>query len=79
MILTDLKKGEKAIITQVDESLLPMKLFELGCVPENTIEVLEIAPLGDPIYIKIDTSYLSIRKEMARYIYVEKLDTNATS
>ena len=36
----------------------------MGCLPGNIVEVLQIAPLSDPIYIKVNDSFLSIRKDL---------------
>ena len=43
----------------------------MGCLPGNELEVLQIAPLSDPIYIKVNDSFISIRKELAQQIEVE--------
>ena len=60
------------IITYVDLDKIPLKLLEMGCLPDNDIEIIQIAPLGDPIYINVNNgSHLAIRKEMAREIEVE--------
>ncbi|MGC4041038.1 MAG: FeoA family protein [Flavobacterium sp.] len=67
-----LKIGDKAIITNVDLDKIPLKLLEMGCLPDNDLEVLQIAPLGDPIYLNVNNgSHLAIRKETAREIEVE--------
>ncbi|NUY80236.1 ferrous iron transport protein A [Flavobacterium sp. MAH-1] len=66
-----LKKGEKAIITEIDSDTLPLKLLEMGCLPGNTVELLQIAPLGDPMYLDINGARLAIRKETAKHISVE--------
>jgi len=67
-----LKIGDKAIITYVDLDKIPLKLLEMGCLPDNPVEVLQIAPLGDPIYLNVNNgSHLAIRKETAREIEVE--------
>ena len=67
-----LKIGQKAIITFVDLDKIPLKLLEMGCLPDNELEVLQIAPLGDPIYLNVNKgSHLAIRKETAREIEVE--------
>ncbi|RZJ68459.1 MAG: ferrous iron transport protein A [Flavobacterium sp.] len=66
-----LKKGDKAIITEIDSDLLPLKLLEMGCLPGNSIELIQIAPLGDPLYLDINGSRLAIRKETAQYIQIE--------
>ena len=67
-----LKIGDKAIITYVDLDKIPLKLLEMGCLPDNHLEVLQIAPFGDPIYLNVNNgSHLAIRKETAREIQVE--------
>ena len=66
-----LKKGEQAIIKDFDIDAVPLKLLEMGCLPGNIVEVLQIAPLSDPIYIKVNDSFLSIRKDLAKEIEVE--------
>jgi ferrous iron transport protein A len=67
-----LKIGDKAIITDVDLDKIPLKLLEMGCLPDNDLEIIQIAPLGDPIYLNVNNgSHLAIRKETAREIGVE--------
>lgn len=70
-----LKKGEKATITSFDIEEIPLKLLEMGCLPGNTVQLLQIAPLGDPLYLDINGSHLAIRIETARQIAVEIMDT----
>ena len=76
MILTvnDLKRGDKCLIKDVATEQLPIKLLELGCLPGNTIELVEIAPLGDPLYLIINDTHMAIRKEMGQYIEVEPIN-----
>ena len=69
-----LRKGEKAIITDFDIETIPLKLLEMGCLPGNTVELLQIAPFGDPLYLDINGSHLAIRIETARQIAVELPD-----
>jgi ferrous iron transport protein A len=71
-----LKKGEKAIIKDFDIDLVPLKLLEMGCLPGNMVELLQIAPFGDPLYLNINGSHVAIRVETAREIEVEILKTN---
>lgn len=68
--LSLLKKGQKAIITEFDVDAIPLKLLEMGCLPGNEVQLLQIAPLGDPIYINVNDSHVSIRKETAAEIGV---------
>ncbi len=67
-----LQIGDIATITNVDLDKIPLKLLEMGCFPNNTLEVVQIAPFGDPIYLNVNNgSHLAIRKETAREIEVE--------
>ncbi len=67
-----LQIGDIATITNVDLDKIPLKLLEMGCFPNNTLEVIQIAPFGDPIYLNVNNgSHLAIRKETAREIEVE--------
>ena len=66
-----LKKGEKAIIMEFDLDAVPLKLLEMGCLPGNTVELLQIAPFGDPLYLDINGSHLAIRIETAKEIIVD--------
>jgi ferrous iron transport protein A len=68
--LSLLKKGQKAIITEFNVDAIPLKLLEMGCLPGNEVQLLQIAPLGDPIYINVNDSHVSIRKETAAEIGV---------
>lgn len=69
--LNTLKKNQKAKILDFDLDQVPLKLLEMGCLPGNAVEVLEIAPLGDPLLLCINDTHLSIRKELAKQIQVE--------
>lgn len=71
-----LKKGEKAIIKDFDIDLIPLKLLEMGCLPGSIVELLQIAPFGDPLYLDINGSHVAIRIETAREIEVELIKTN---
>ena len=74
--IADLKKGEKAIIKDVSANNIPIKLLEMGCLPGNEVEIIQLAPLLGPIYININVSHLAIRKETARLVIIEKLVDN---
>ena len=69
--IASLKKGDKAIIKEFDVEAIPLKLLEMGCLPGNMVELLQIAPFGDPLYLNINGSHLAIRMETAREIEVE--------
>lgn len=66
-----LKRGEGGIIHSFPDEFIPIKLLELGCLPGNEIEVVQIAPFKDPIYINLNGTHMAIRKEMAKKIVLE--------
>ena len=72
--IANLKKGEKAIIKNFDVEAIPLKLLEVGCLPGNSVEVIQIAPFGDPLYLNINGSHLAIRIETAREIEVDSIE-----
>ena len=74
--IASLKKGDKAIIKEFDVEAIPLKLLEMGCLPGNIVELLQIAPFGDPLYLNINGSHLAIRMETAREIEVEIIKSN---
>ncbi|WP_304423668.1 FeoA domain-containing protein, partial [Turicimonas muris] len=49
------------------------KLFSLGVLPNTEFEVTRIAPLGDPIEIKLRNSFISVRKAEIEILDVEPL------
>lgn len=72
--LSQLKIGEKALILDFNIDNIPLKLLEMGCLPGNFVELLQVAPLGDPLYINVNDSHVAIRKETAEEINVEVLN-----
>lgn len=74
--LNILKKGEKAIIKEFDVDAVPLKLLEMGCLPGNVVELLQIAPFGDPLYLNINGSHVAIRVETAKEIEVDVIENN---
>ena len=72
--VADLRPGQKGIIKEFSDDLLPIKLLELGCLPGNQIELVQIAPLKDPIYINVNGSHIAIRKSTALQIELELIE-----
>ena len=69
-----LKFGQKGIIKEFADNLLPIKLLELGCLPGNEVELVQIAPLNVPIYINIVGSHIAIRRSTALQIKLEIIE-----
>lgn len=68
--LSELKQGQVAVIKTFENSELSLKFLEMGCLPGETISVNQIAPLGDPISIKVAGYNLSLRLSEAEFIIV---------
>jgi ferrous iron transport protein A len=66
----DLKIGRKGIIVDFDIDTIPLKLLEMGCLPGNSIELIQIAPFGCPLYFNVNDSHVAIRLETAKEIKV---------
>lgn len=65
--------GESAKLKGIDDEQLSIQLFCMGCIPGETITIERIAPFGDPIMISVEDSFLSIRKEDAEKMRIEKV------
>ena len=46
------------------------RLLMLGATPGTSFEVVRIAPLGDPIEIRVRGSFISVRKDEAAIMEV---------
>jgi ferrous iron transport protein A len=69
--LSELEQGQRGIIHSFEKDDIYLKLMEMGCVPGEEVVVETIAPLGDPISIKVSGYLLSMRKEEAAAIWVK--------
>ncbi|WBX76829.1 FeoA family protein [Tenacibaculum ovolyticum] len=65
--------GERGIISEESLDIIPLKLLEMGCLPGTEVELLQLAPLKDPMYICVNGSHLAIRKEIACQIVITKI------
>lgn len=72
MTLNKLTKGRSGIIVKMNATgEIKRRLLDMGLVKGTSIKVERIAPLGDPIEIKLKGYSLSLRKEEAKNIEVE--------
>ncbi len=70
--IASLSVGEKGIIQDISFENVPLKLLEMGCLPGKEVELIQVAPLRDPLYIRVNGSHLAIRKEVAELIQITK-------
>jgi ferrous iron transport protein A len=72
--LAELRPGGRAAVITVDgEPGLVQRLLEFGLMEGEEIEVVALAPLGDPIEIRLGNTRLSLRKSEAAGVVVRTL------
>ncbi|MGB5694058.1 MAG: FeoA family protein [Polyangiales bacterium] len=73
--LADLELGQEAEIASVDcERGLSRRLMEMGLLPGTHVRVVRVAPLGDPIELRVRNYSLSVRRTEAAKIAVSPED-----
>ncbi|MBU0580787.1 MAG: ferrous iron transport protein A [Candidatus Margulisbacteria bacterium] len=71
--LNELKEGDHAEIIKIEGvGEIRQRLLEMGLIPGVHLYLIRVAPLGDPIEISVHGFYLSLRKEEAALVKVEK-------
>ena len=76
MTLDKLPLGQEAVITAVGgEGALRCRLLDMGLIPKTKVRSEKIAPLGDPLELRVRGYSLSLRKEDAGKIEVEVAGT----
>ena len=74
MLLSEMKKGETAVIVRVSgNGALRRRILEMGIVKGAQIYVDKYAPLKDPLELIVKNYHISLRVEEAAQITVEKL------
>jgi len=70
--IASLRVGERGVIDEISFDDIPLSLLEMGCLPGESVELLQRAPLHDPLYIRVNGSHLAIRTETAAQILITK-------
>ena len=72
--LRDIKVGESATVVKVyGEGAIRRRIMDMGITKGVTIYVRKVAPLGDPIEVKVRGYELSLRKKDAAQIEVKEV------
>lgn len=70
--LSSLARGEKGTVVAVrGTGHVHRRMLDMGIVPGTTVEVAGVAPLGDPIAVRLKCYRLSLRKAEAAQVEVE--------
>lgn len=70
--IANLRVGERGVIDEISFDKIPLSLLEMGCMPGEKVELIQKAPLKDPLYIRVNGSHLAIRTETASQILIIK-------
>ncbi|MBL4709456.1 MAG: ferrous iron transport protein A [Flavobacteriales bacterium] len=68
--LADYKVGDKVILKKVLDNHLTIQLYSMGCILGEEITIERKAPFGDPIIIRVEDSFISLRKDDAQKMEV---------
>ena len=69
--LADLPLGQHAEITSIEcDRALSRRLMEMGLLPGTRVRLVRVAPLGDPIELRVRNYSLSVRRAEAAKIAV---------
>ena len=61
--LSALRVGERGIVSGLDhDRAVACRLMEMGLLPGTPVEVVRVAPLGDPVEIRLRGYSLSLRR-----------------
>lgn len=73
MTLNELKTGSSGIITAVGgDGPLRCRLLDMGLIPNTRVTLQKVAPMGDPIEIRVRGYELTLRVEEAQKIEVKE-------
>ena len=72
MTLDQLEIGHSAVILNVGgEGSLRNRLLDMGLIPHTSVTLMKIAPMGDPLEIRVRGYELTLRVEEAKKIRLE--------
>ncbi len=77
MTLKELQIGKRAVVTAVGgEGALRQHFLDMGVIPGTEVEAVKLAPLGDPMELRIHGYELTLRLSDAEKILVEEIPEN---
>jgi ferrous iron transport protein A len=77
MMLRDMAVGDKGRVTGLEKGnkSYRKKLLAMGLTPGTEFSVIRYAPMGDPVEISVRGFALSLRKDEAAALLVERIET----
>jgi ferrous iron transport protein A len=72
--LNDLQVGQRAVIDRVEGSdAVGQRLLEMGLFDGEEVEVIAVAPLGDPLEVQLRDYRLCLRRSEAARVGVREI------
>ena len=72
--LNGILPGERGTVVRMEAAnpKVRQRLLEMGLIRGTPIELIRVAPMGDPIEVKVKGYSLSLRREEAESVIVHK-------
>lgn len=78
MTLDMLQKGKSAVVIKINNvNTERRRLLDLGILPGTQIENVMPSPLGDPIAYRVRNSMVALRKQQAKLIEIQEIETSS--
>ena len=74
MKMSAFRSGERGRIVEIQSSELQLAMLSYGVLPGEIFLFSEVAPLGDPIAIRIEGTKVALRKAQAELILAEVVE-----
>jgi Fe2+ transport system protein FeoA len=72
LLLSEARIGVPYRVVRISaQGVIRQRMLDMGLVPGVRLMVVRFAPLGDPIEIRINRFFMSLRKEEAGHIHIE--------
>ena len=74
--LSELRPGERGVVTTVaEDARAARRLLDLGLLPGTEVRAIRRAPLGDPAVYELRGARLCLRREDARHVQLDRIDS----
>jgi Fe2+ transport system protein FeoA len=78
--LSEVRRGGTATVKEIDGTRsFRRRLLEMGLIPGTQVKVVNVAPLGDPLFIEVRGSQWSLRHNEAAEIQIQPLPASEAS
>ena len=75
MKLSEFEKGRSGIVLEFESRELEVLLLKHGLVAGDTIVVTDVAPMGGPIAVRVESHKIALRRRDAQMIVVKPTES----